>query len=75
MRRFGIGLLCALAGYVVAAFASYLLIMQFSPNVHDRSVEAAMTSVFFFGPAGAVIGLVIGIVWGGRRSTPTEPDK
>ena len=33
MRRFGIGLLCAIAGYVVAAFAGYFLIMQFSANV------------------------------------------
>jgi hypothetical protein len=75
MRRFGIGLLCALAGYVIAAFAGYFLIMQLSPNVHNRSVEAAMTSVFFLGPVGAVIGLVIGIVLGGRRSAPAEPDR
>jgi hypothetical protein len=75
MRRFGIGLLCALAGYAIAAFAGYFLIMQFSPNVHDRSVEAGMTSVFFLGPVGAVIGFVIGIALSGRRSAPTEPDK
>jgi hypothetical protein len=50
MRRFGIGLVCALAGYFVAAFAGYVLIMQFSPNMHDRSVEAAMTSVFSSAP-------------------------
>lgn len=68
LRRVGFGLLFALAGYVLAAVASYLLIMEFSSNVHDRSVEAAMTSAFFFGPIGGVIGLIAGVIFGGRRT-------
>jgi len=48
------------------AFAGYFLIDWFSSNTYDRSVEAAMTSVFFFGPLGAVLGFVIGFVLGGR---------
>ena len=68
MRRFGSGLLWAVAGYFIGAIAGYLLILQFSSNVHDRSVEAAMTSAFFAGPAVALVGLVAGLVRGGRRS-------
>ncbi len=68
MKRFGIALLSAVGGYLVAAFVGYVLIGWFSSNVHDRSVEAAMTSVFVFGPLGAVVGFVAGFVLGGRAS-------
>ncbi len=52
MRRFCIGLLYAIAAYAFVGTASYFLVMQLSGNTHDREVEAAMTSVFFFGPLG-----------------------
>jgi hypothetical protein len=68
LKRFAIGVLCALGGYVVAAVASYFLVLQLSSNVHDRSVEAAMTSIFFFGPIGAVVAFVAGFILGGRRA-------
>ena len=71
MRRFGIGLLCGIVGYFIAAIASYFLVQAFSPNMYDRSVEAAMTSAFFYGPLGAFFGLVGGVILGGRR--PTVP--
>jgi hypothetical protein len=67
-RRIGFGLLFAIAGFIVAAIASYFLILEFSSNTHDRSVEAAMSSAFFFGPLGGVAGLVGGVFLGGRRS-------
>jgi hypothetical protein len=73
MKRFGIGLLCAVAGYILAAFAGYFLVQQLSSNMHDRSVEAAMTSIFFLGPIGAVIGFVGGFIRGGRRSGDAVP--
>jgi uncharacterized membrane protein YedE/YeeE len=73
MRRFGFGLLFAVIGYLVVAFASYFLILEFSSNMHDRSVEASMTSIFFFGPAGAVIAFIVGCVFGGRRSATAPP--
>ncbi len=66
MKRIGIALLFAIAGYVVVAFASYFLVGWLSSNTHDRSVEAEMTSVFFFGPAGAVVGFIFGLLL--RRS-------
>jgi hypothetical protein len=68
LRRIGFGLLFAVAGFIVAAMASYFLILEFSSNVHDRSVEAAMTSAFFFGPVGGVLGFVGGVIFGGRRA-------
>jgi ABC-type branched-subunit amino acid transport system permease subunit len=72
LKRFGIGLLCGVAGYIVVALASYFLIEQFSSNQHDRELEAAMTSVFFFGPMGAVLAFVVGVVVS-RRSTVAPP--
>ena len=75
LRRLGFGLLFALAGLVLAAIASYFLIMALSSNVHDRSVEAAMTSAFFFGPIGAVIGFVVGAIFAGRRVTSQIGDQ
>jgi hypothetical protein len=69
MRRFGFGLLFGILGYIVAAIVGYFLVRQLSSNVHDRSLEAAMTSAFVFGPIGGVVAFVIGLVRGGRRST------
>lgn len=68
LKRIGFGLLFAISGFIVAAMASYFLILEFSSNMHDRSVEAAMTSAFFFGPVGGVLGFVGGVIFGGRRS-------
>ena len=60
-------MLFGVAGYLIVAVAGYFLISQFSSNMHDRSVEAAMTSIFFFGPIGAILGLILGVIRGGRR--------
>ena len=68
MKRFGMGLLFAVVGYFVAAVAGYFLVGLLSSNSHDRSVEAAMTSLFVIGPLGAVIAFVAGFIWGGRNS-------
>ena len=69
----GFGFLFAVVAFFLAAFASYFLIMEFSSNVHDRSLEAAMSSMFFFGPLGALLGFVGGVIWRARRrKNPTE---
>jgi len=68
LKRFFTSLLCAVAGYPLGALVGYFLIEWFSTNTHDRSVEAAMTSAFVFGPLGAVMAFVIGFVTYGRRS-------
>ena len=66
MKRLGTALLYAIVAYVVVALAGYLLVQQLSSNVHDRSVEAAMTGAFVFGPLGAVVAFIAGFVRGGR---------
>ena len=66
MKRFGIGLVWAIGGYVIAAGVGYVPIGQLSSNVHDRSVEAAMTSAFVLGPLGAVVAFVAGFMRAGR---------
>lgn len=68
MKRFGMAVLFAVVGYLVAATASYFLVDLFSSNVHDRTVEAAMTSAFVFGPLGAVAAFVVGFIRGGRNA-------
>jgi uncharacterized membrane protein YeaQ/YmgE (transglycosylase-associated protein family) len=70
VRRLVIGLLCAVAGYVLGAFVGYWLITWLSSSVHDRSVEAAMTGAFVFGPIGALVAFFAGFVLAGRRSAP-----
>ncbi|CAG1009017.1 hypothetical protein BURK1_03605 [Burkholderiales bacterium] len=66
MRRLGIGLAWALAGYVAGALAGYALVAALSPNVHDRDVEAAMTAVFVAGPLAALAAFVAGFVRAAR---------
>jgi F0F1-type ATP synthase membrane subunit c/vacuolar-type H+-ATPase subunit K len=67
MRRAGIGLLCALGGYLLGVLVGYVLVHALSGNTHDRSVEAAMTGAFVVGPFSAVIAFVLGVVFGGRK--------
>jgi hypothetical protein len=68
MKRIGVGILCAIGGYLIAAAGGYFLIDQFSSNVHDRSVEAAMTAAFVLGPLGALVSFIAGFIRGGRSS-------
>ena len=63
MKYVGIGLLIGIVGYAISAFISYFLIGKFSSNGHDRSVEASMTSIFVFGPAGFILFFIIGYIW------------
>lgn len=75
MKRFEIGALCALVGYVAIAVAGYFLVSAFSGNVHDRAVEAAMTAAFVFGPVGAIVAFIAGFVSAGpaRRRGDSAP--
>jgi len=74
MRRTLAALLGLVIGYPVFAFAGFWAISLFSSNGFDRSVEASMTAVFAIGPAGAVVGLIAGLIWGGpRRKAVASP--
>ena len=66
MKRLGIVLLYAVGGYFVWAVVGYLLVDLFSSKMHDRSVEAAMTSAFVLGPLGAGVAAVVGFIRSGR---------
>jgi len=66
MRRTFAALLGLTIGYAVFAFAGYWGIALFSGNGFDRSVEASMTAFFFAGPIGAVVGVVTGLLLGGK---------
>ena len=68
MKRFGLSVVAALAGYVLGAVAGYFIIDALSPNTHDRSLEAAMTSAFLTGPIGAIIAFVAGMIYFRRKS-------
>ena len=69
MRRFLAALLGMLIGYPLFAFAGYWAVGLFSSNHFDGSVEASMTAAFVFGPAGAIIGLIAGAMFG-KTSKP-----
>ena len=66
MRRVGLALAGALAGYLVGAAAGTFLVLALSSNVHDRSVEAATTSAFVYGPLGAVAAGMVAFAAAGR---------
>lgn len=71
MRRWLLGLLAALAGYLAGAFGGGALLLALSSNTHDRGLEAAMTGAFVFGPAAAIIGFLVAFLRAGRR----RPDR
>ncbi len=70
MRRFGTGLLYAVAGYALGALAGCFAVQGLSSNTHDRSVEAAMTGAFVAGPLLAVIAFGIGFARAARGPRP-----
>jgi hypothetical protein len=67
MRRLFMALAGLVAGYLAGGLLGALLVSLFSANMHDRSVEAAMTGAFVTGPLGAFLGLVAGFLLGRRR--------
>jgi hypothetical protein len=59
--RAGRAVLWTIIGYVSVGFVAYWLVLWFSSSA-DRELEAAMTSVFFYGPAGAIFGFIAGLL-------------
>jgi hypothetical protein len=71
MRRFLVAFVGVPVGYLVFALAGYWAIQLFSGNAFDRSLEASMTAIFVLGPAGSVIGYILGFALGGpKRVSP-----
>lgn len=55
MRITLISLLAGVAGYIAGVVLGMLLVNLFSSNTHDKSVEAAMSSFFVYGPIAALL--------------------
>jgi cation transporter-like permease len=72
LRRLGLGVLGAIAGYVVGLFGGMGLVNALSSNGHDRGLEAAMTGAFVFGPLVALVGFVIG--WAATKRRTADPN-
>lgn len=68
MRKLAYAIIGLVAGYVLGAVIGYFGIELFSPNTHDKSLEAGMTAAFFTGPIGAVLGLIFGWLRAARSS-------
>ena len=68
MKTFGLSVLAAIGGYLVGLFGGMLLIETLSSNTHDKSVEAAMTGAFVFGPLVAVVAVIVTLVFRSRHS-------
>lgn len=58
-----VSLLIGVAGYVVGVVLGMLLVNLFSSNTHDKSLEAAMTSFFVYGPLAAVLSFIVTFVY------------
>ncbi|GMW02307.1 MAG: hypothetical protein AMXMBFR84_34430 [Candidatus Hydrogenedentota bacterium] len=54
VKAFLIALLAGAGGYILGLVGGSALVMQLSSNTHDRSLEAAMTGAFIFGPVAAI---------------------
>ena len=63
MKTFGLSLLAAVVGYVIGLFGGMGLVNLFSSNTHDKSMAAAMTGAFFFGPIVAVLAFIATLVF------------
>lgn len=68
MKTFGLSVLAAIGGYLVGLFGGMLLIETFSSNTHDKSLEAAMTGAFVFGPLVAMVAVIALSVFRSRHS-------
>lgn len=58
-----VSLLVGVAGYIVGVVLGMLLVNLFSSNTHDKSLEAAMTSFFVYGPLAAVLSFIVTLVY------------
>lgn len=63
MGRFGRAFFGLLVGYVIGAVVGGGLVLLASTNTHDTSIELAMTAFFAGGPLGAVLGVVVALLW------------
>ncbi len=67
MKTLGLAVLAAIGGYIIGLFGGMILIETFSSNVHDKSIEAAMTGAFVIGPLMSVAAVIVVMVFRSRH--------
>lgn len=50
-----VSILAGVGGYIAGVCLGMLLIIYLSSNTHDKSLEAAMSSFFVYGPVAALL--------------------
>ncbi len=63
VRIIALSVVALIVGYLVGLFGGMVLVNTVSPNKHDKSMEAAMTSAFVIGPVVAILAFVITLVY------------
>jgi hypothetical protein len=65
LKRIGLSILAGIGGYLLGAFGGGWLVSMYSSS-SDRSVEAAMSGAFVYGPAVACAVFIVTLVLSGR---------
>lgn len=59
MKTIGLILLVGFTGYILGVILGMAGVNMFSTNQHDKAIEAAMTGFFLFGPALAILSIIV----------------
>ena len=65
LGRIGLSFLAAIGGYAIGGFGGGWLVSELSRSA-DRSVEAAMTGAFVYGPVVACLAFIVTFIFTGR---------
>jgi hypothetical protein len=76
LKRFFFACLWGALGYGLGVAGGILLVSGFSPNRHDKDLEAVMTGFFFAGPVLALLFFLAALIilWKRGRSTIRDAD-
>jgi len=75
MKRFITAFIVGLVAYFLVGVASYFLVLWFPSNEYDGKLEASMTSVFFFGPIGALIAFIVSLLRNANSARHPDEDR
>ena len=68
MKTLGLALLGAIGGYVAGFLLGMAAVELFSGNLHDKSMEAAMTGALVVGPLMAILSPVMVLIYRSGRA-------
>jgi hypothetical protein len=63
-----LAVLAGIGGYAAGLLGGSVLIEAFSSNIHDKSMEAAMTGAFVVGPLMAAVAVIVVMIFRYRRA-------